>query len=356
MPEMTLKPAIIIFFLLQIVLYVAVSRTVRPNETDFPAFYSAARIWAAGHNPYDLEEQCRVQLPIRGVPCLPFAHPPVLLPLISLVSNDDFDSSYSRWTLLILIAASICILPLHQISGEWKNAIQSLLFFPLIIAITLGQDTPFILLAVLSWACLLIKKKDFLSGLALSLAVLKPQIGLLLGVPLLFSRPRAFAGFSVGAILLTLYSLMLVGPQGFRGLLGIVNVMSQGSGYGINSRAMINATALLVRAGQSAKWSWVIFAVGLVVISVIWKKLGTSLNELVIGITVALFCAPHLHLHDLSLLTLSLILAPPLVTMVCSIFLLLGYSLGWQQWAGYALIAGCFVAYLKRQKSQRIQL
>ena len=350
MAQTTLKPTIIIFFLFQIILYVALARTVRPNETDFPAFYSAARIWSLGHHPYELEEQCRVQLPIRGEPCLPFAHPPLLLPLISLVSNQDFGSSYYRWTILMLIAASICILPAHYISGEWKNSIQSVLFFPLIIAIAMGQDTPVILLAILSWACLLSRKKDFLSGLALSLAVLKPQIAVLLAIPLFFSRPRAFAGFSIGAILLTIYSLILVGLQGFRGLLGIVNVMSQGSGFGINSKAMINATALLVRAGQSAKWSWAIFAVGVVAISLIWKKLGTSLNELVIGITVALFCAPHLHLHDLSLLTVSLVPAQPLVTMCCSLFLLIGYFLGWQQWAGYVLIAGAGISYVIRSK------
>jgi hypothetical protein len=350
MAQTTVKPTIIIFFLLQIILYVALARTVRPNETDFPAFYSAARIWSVGHRPYDLEEQCQVQLPIRGVPCLPFAHPPVLLPLISLVSNNNFDSSYYRWTILMLIAASICILPAHRISGEWKNSIQSLLFFPLIIAIALGQDTPFILLAVLSWACLLIRKKDFLSGLVLSVTVLKPQIAILLAVPLLFSRPRAFAGFSVGAILLTIYSLILIGPQGFRDLFGIVNVMSQGTGFGINSKAMINATALLVRAGQSAKWSWAIFALGVVIISLIWKKLGTSLNELVMGITVALFCAPHLHLHDLSLLTLSLVNAQPLITISCSLFLLIAYFLGWQQWAGYAFIAAACISYAMRRQ------
>jgi len=344
------KPILIGFFLLQLVLYVAVWRTAQPKETDFPAFYSAARVWATGQNPYDLDEQCRVQVPIRGTPCLPFAHPPILLPLINLVSNENYQSSYYRWNLVLLLITAICILPLHRISREWKNSVQSLLFLPVIIAITLGQDTPFILLAVLSWVWLLGEKKDLLSGVVLSLAVLKPQIALLLALPLLFSRPKAFAGFCIGATLLTAYSLLLVGPQGFRGLLGIVEVMSQGTGFGVNPRAMINAAALLVRAGLSATWSWAVFAVGVVIISVLWKRLGTSVNALAAGINVALFCAPHLHLHDLSLLSLSLTVVHPSAPLLCSLLMLLAYSLSWQQWAGYAFIGALFTMHLIRSR------
>lgn len=348
MDQRKLKPALILFFLLQIILYAAAARPVQPKETDFPAFYSAARIWSSGQNPYSLEEQCRLQVPIRGEPCLPFAHPPVLLPLITLVSNDDFESSYYRWVLLLFFVTALCFYPLYQISRDWKSSLQSLLFLPVVIAITLGQDTPFILLAVLSWAWLLTLKKDFLAGLVLSLAVVKPQIAVLLGVPLLFSRPKAFAGFCLGAATLMVYSFALVGLPGFRGLLAIVKLMSQGNGFGVNPQSMINATALLVRAGLSANWVWVTFVLGLIVISVIWKRMGTSPNQLVPGIIVALFCAPHLHLHDLSLLSLSLVLVHPLAPMLCSALLLAAYAFGWHQLAAYALMAALFVAHLRR--------
>ncbi len=337
---MTNKPLAVFFIALQIVLYIALTRTVQLKETDFPAFYSAARSWSKGKNPYDLDEQCGLQVPIRGVPCLPFAHPPVLLPLISLVSNESFESSYYRWKLLLLIVTALCIVPLYQLTRNWVLSFQSILFLPVIIAITLGQDTPFILLAVLSWAMLLTRNRDLLAGLALSLAVLKPQIAVLLAFPMLFSRPRAFAGFCIGATALVVYSFALVGTPGFRGLLEIVRVMSQAEGFGVNARIMLNATALLVRAGLSTSWSWLIFGVGLIGISVVWKRRGTSLNELGPGIIVALFCAPHLHFHDLSLLTVSLILLPRLSVMLCSVFLLTAYALGWHQWAGYALMLG----------------
>jgi hypothetical protein len=319
---MNRKPILIVFFLLQIVLYTAAARTVQPKESDFPAFYSAARIWASSQNPYDLQAQCSVQQPIRGVPCLPFAHPPVLLPLISLVSNEDFTSSYYRWILVLVLVTALCILPLYRLCAEWKVSVQTILFFPIVVAITFGQDTPFILLGVLLWIWLLTSKREMLAGLVLSIAVLKPQIAILLAVPLLFSRPKAFAGFLLGAAVLGVYSFALVGVEGFRGALRIVEVMSQGRGYGVNPHVMQNATALLVRSGLSAVWSWPVFALGIIAISIYWKKNGTSLRQLSAGIIVALFTAPHLHFHDLSLLTPGLLLIHPLVAILCSIVLL----------------------------------
>ena len=341
------KPLLIVFFLLQIILYAAAARTVQPRETDFPAFYSAARIWASGGNPYDLEAQCNRQEPIRGVPCLPFAHPPVVLPLISLVSNDDFLSSYYRWSLLLVAVAALCILPLNRLCGEWKLSVQTILFFPVVVAITFAQDTPFILLGVLLWIWLLNSKREMLAGLALSIAVLKPQIAILLAVPLLFSRPRAFAGFCLGAALLGIYSFGLVGVDGFRGLLRIVEVMSKGQGYGVNPQAMQNATALLVRSGLSATWSWLFFALGLVAISIYWKKKGTSPSALSAGIIVALFSAPHLHFHDLSLLTPGLLLIHPLLAMLSSIVLLATYAFALHQWGGYALMLTLLIFHLR---------
>ena len=347
MDHARLPVKLIVFFLLQVALYVAAWRTIQPKESDFPAFYTAARLWSSGQNPYDLEAQCGAQIPIRGVPCLPFAHPPVVLPLISLVSNDDFISSYYRWCLLLVVVTALCILPLYYLCGEWKLSVQTILFFPIVVAITFAQDTPFILLGVLLWVWLLTAKRDLLSGLALSLAVLKPQIAILLALPLLFCRPKAFAGFCLGAAFLSLYSLALVGPQGFSGLLHIVRVMSQGQGYGVNPRAMQNVTALLVRAGISTTWSWPIFVLGLITISIVWWKLGTTLKSLSAGIMVALFSAPHLHFHDLSLLTPGLLLIHPLAAICASIVLLAAYAFALQQWVGYGVMLALLFWYLR---------
>src|SRR6266542_807621 len=216
----------VLLLVAQVTLYAVAWQTVKPEESDFPAFYSAARIWQRGENPYDLQKQCSEEVHIRGVPCLPFAHPPVLLPLVALISNDNFASSYHRWVLLLLIILVVCLIPLYQLSRDWKVSLQSILFVPVFIAITLGQDTPFILLGVLLWVQLLISNKDVWAGIALSLAIVKPQIVILLALPLLFSRPKAFAGFCLGGLISIMYSLALVGVEGLRGLVDIIRVMA----------------------------------------------------------------------------------------------------------------------------------
>lgn len=347
---MTRTPLAIAFIALQIVLYAAAWRTVLPKESDFPAFYSAAGIWQQGGNPYDLEKQCSMQIPIRGEPCLPFAHPPVLLPLLSLVSSDDFVRSYYRWTSLLLIVVIACVIPLYQITHEWRSSIQSILFLPVVISLALGQDTPFILLGVLLWFWLLLEGKDFWAGLALSLSVIKPQIAILLGIPLLFARPKAFAGFCAGGLALLLFSFALVGADGFYGLLRIVRVMSQGQGYGVNTAVMISVTGLLVRAGLSATWSWVFLGLALIAISVLWRKLGTTPQTLSIGVILALFCAPHLHLHDLSLLSAPILFVHPLAPIGASAFLAAAYAFSLQQWAAYILLAFTAFFLMKSRK------
>lgn len=344
------KPLAIAFIVLQIVLYAAAWRTVLPKESDFPAFYSAARTWQNRGNPYDLEQQCGRQIPIRGEPCLPFAHPPILLPLISLISTDDFVASYYRWTIVLLIVALICVLPLYKISRDWQLSVQSVLFLPLVISLALGQDTAFALLGVLLWIWLLLEGKDFWAGLALSLAVVKPQIAVLLGIPLLFARPKAFAGFFAGGALLTLFSFALVGVEGFTGLLNIVRVMSQGQGFGVNPQHMISVTGLLVRAGLSASWSWVFVALALVGITVLWLKLGITRQTLSVALVLALFCAPHLHLHDLSLLSAPILFLHPVAPVAASAFLAAAYAFGLHQFAAFILFASVLirVPYLRR--------
>ena len=345
---MTKTPIAIAFIALQIILYAAAWRTVMPKESDFPAFYSAARIWQEGGNPYDLDKQCEKQIPIRGVPCLPYAHPPILLPLVSLVSNDDFLGSYYRWTGVLLIVVLICVIPFYKISSDWRNSIQSILFLPVVISLALGQVTPFLLLAVMLWLWLLLEGKDFWAGLALSLSVVKPQLAILLGLPLLFARPKAFAGFCAGGLALSLYSFALVGPDGFASLLRVVRVLAQGEGYGVNTSVMISVTGLLVRVGLSPVWSWVFFGLALIVVSLLWRRWGINAQTLSLGIVLALFCAPHLHFHDLSLLSGPILFLHPQAPLRAAVFVAAAYGLGMPQLAAYVLLA--FTAFFSVRK------
>src|SRR5215216_7973617 len=73
-----------------------------PHGSDFAAFYSAALLWKQQQNPYDHSRVCGIQSQAGVTLCLPFFHPPVLLPLLSMVSDDDYEASYLRWSAILL--------------------------------------------------------------------------------------------------------------------------------------------------------------------------------------------------------------------------------------------------------------
>src|SRR5258707_564869 len=52
----------------QIAIYSVYWHSYHVTAADFVAFYSAARVWQAGGNPYDIEAQQAVQEDLRGEP------------------------------------------------------------------------------------------------------------------------------------------------------------------------------------------------------------------------------------------------------------------------------------------------
>ncbi len=323
----------------QLVILALAWREAELPRTDFPAFWASTRLWQMGENPYDREALCRVEATVRdaGLGCLLNNHPPVLLPLVSAVSDENFTASYWRWAAVLVFVSLLCLVPLYYISGDIKAAALCLLFPALYAGITLAQDTPFLLLAVLVWVWQMDGRRDFIAGLALSLSCVKPQYAVILGVPLLFSRPRAFMGFCVGGAGLVGFSFALVGVEGFKGLLDIVRLSAEGSVFGIYQERQYNVTGLLVRSGFSPFWAWPVFAAGIAAVSLLWRKYGTSLPALSIGIIFALFTAPHAHFHDLSLLMPALA-AHRLAPVVASLWVLVSLGLDLQFVGGYSLM------------------
>src|SRR6185369_5667395 len=191
--------------------------TTRPN-VDFPAFYSAGRLFREGRQPYDLKAQCQVQGQITTIGCLPFAHPPLLLPVMALTAVDNWLTArvlYGSFLWLLFVA---CLWPLKRLTGSWTHATALLSFIPVCQSLQATQSSPLILLGVLWWASLLNDRKDFSAGVALAIALIKPHLALALGLPLIFVRPKAFLGFLCGGAAIGIYTLALVGPEGIKGI------------------------------------------------------------------------------------------------------------------------------------------
>jgi hypothetical protein len=157
--------------------------------------------------------------------------------------------------------------------------------------------------------------QDVRAGFGLAFASISPTIAGALALPLFASRRRAGPWFIVGMILLGVYSLALIGAQGVKDFLGLMNLTSQGQWYGMNQTYMYNLLGLLLRsfpgpdllAAQPIAWGAAIFSM-FCMVGFWWNK-RQDLRVEHIGIAVALsvFTSPHLHIHGISYLLLSLL-------------------------------------------------
>lgn len=342
------QPIRISLIALLVIIYVLAWRSARPEMSDFPAFYTSARLWKFGQNPYDRAAECAEQLKIRSDLCLPNPHPPILMPLFALVSNDDYVSSFNRWAIILIFVLGLSCWIAYRLTNNALAAANVVLFYPAFISITQGQVSAFILLSVMAWVYLLDQRKDFLAGIALSLSLVKPQLAIALAVPLLFSRRRAFIGFTLGALVLFIYSLALVGPSGLRSLIQTVSSMAQGAEESTHAQRMYSVTGILARSGISTAWSWLFFCAAIIVNSVLWRRTKASTLSLMIGLVFALFASPHLHVPELCLLAIPLVLIHPFAPALASALLLVALPLGFPHFAGYLLMLTLVSAFLLR--------
>jgi len=319
------------------------------TTTDFPAFHATALVWKSGQQPYNLENQCRVEKQVNPAQaCLPFAHPPILLPALALVSDSDYVASYWRWTMLTGILLALCLIPLYFLSHDIALAVQSILFFPAVFGLWMGQDNALVLLSVLLFVWLLRLEKSFLAGTALALGVVKPQLVLALAIPLLFCRIRGFLGFAAAGLVLVVFSLVLVGTDGLKGILMLTSLMSQIKGFGVWPEGMYNVTGMLARAGLNHFWAWPLFILGIGFISVIWKRKGLNWATISIALIVSVFTAPHVHLWDLSLLILPLLTLHRLGPAIGSLIIISTFPFGLTYAVTYAMMLALAIFYFRK--------
>ena len=294
------------------------------KPTDFSIFYTAGRIADTGRYDliYDIETQRATRQDFLGVPLettkiLPFNHPPLFVPLLQIITDDNYMASYWRWALVIaifLVAAMIVFMSLlrkekMEAGHRWLLILACVLFYPLFVSFFRGQDSVIVLLGVMLWMYGLVTGRDLLSGAGLALAVLRPQIALMLAIPFLFRRRKVWWWFCGFASLLALYSLLLVGWNGVRDFFILIGISAQGEGFEMYQQAMLNFTGLALRFFPQVNLNiihavaWGLFCASLAGLSIWWKiSPEIRLRQIVIAVTLSVFVAPHLHYHDLTLL------------------------------------------------------
>jgi Glycosyltransferase family 87 len=329
---------------------ISVWRAVDPHRSDYAGLYASARLWKDGRNPYDQKSSCEVQRRANVSLCLPSNHPPILFPLIAALANENYVTSYFRWSLISLLVVVCCAWPLYYIAEDAIKTFALLCFYPIFVAVRQGQDTSFVLLGVLICFLFLLKGKDRWAGVALGLTMLRPQLALALGLPLAFSRPKAFRSFCLIGVALALYSLILVGLDGFKDILNVILVTATGADESIHQAGMYNLVAILVRLRISSAWAWPFFGVAIAGVSFLWRKTGVTTTTFGLAILLALFFSPHLHTHDLSLLVMPLVVCSSVIVALLSLAFVVASVYGVQQFLIFALMASLAV-YLVKQPS-----
>jgi hypothetical protein len=139
-----------------------------------------------------------------------------------LVVDADYVASFKRWTIILLFLNALNVYLLANLLDVQKFTKENLfilcigafLFDPTFSGLMNGQDTAFLLLGAALWAWGFFSRRYFLSGLGLSLTVVRPQIALFLAIPFFFRNRNVFWGFFVGGIVLVVISFSLLRVEG----------------------------------------------------------------------------------------------------------------------------------------------
>src|SRR6266851_2721929 len=210
-------------------------------------------------------------------------------------------AAYGSWSALRLAA----------LAGTWYlgapgagparliHLVAALAWLPVIYALQLGQPGLFVALGVAGSYALLRKERQFLSGLALGVMVLKPQLGFLLPFALLASgRYRAVAGAAVGIGLLSLASAVNVGPDG---IAAYAQRLSFAADVPVNRELTLAFVIGGVTATRLVQGAIAIWALALA------YRLRKQRPDwmFVLAILGGLLVTPYLHLDDLVMLGLA---------------------------------------------------
>ena len=295
---------------------------------DFIALYSAGYI-AQTHgfaSIYDIELQQKTEQQVVGFELpegrvLLYNHLPYIVPLLSLVVDDNYVGSLKRWTLVLtciyLIGNLFFVKSLfmnQKAETQFMLFIGAFTFSPLFVSLWQGQDTAFLYLGVVFWCIGILKKQEWLVGVGLALATTRPHISIALAVPLLFRYRRALwrSVFLISG--LAFLSFMLIRSQGTVEFLNLLRISSEGTWFGMKPEAMPNLLGFILRItqfsnpGTAALIGWVIYMAGIVLLGGLWLRSNLTTERLLgLSVLIAIVTAPHLHLHDLTLLIFPLL-------------------------------------------------
>ncbi|MDQ2692252.1 MAG: hypothetical protein M3Y68_09490 [Chloroflexota bacterium] len=296
---------------------------VERTGADFIHFYSAGRIAQIHgservYNPvlqHDVEEEV-VGFELAANQFLPYNHMPFLIPLLQLTMSGNYVGSFYRWVVLMIVVHALGLIvfgQLFKIIGVDRQSIHTLilggvLFLPFFVSLMNGQDTSILFLGTALWVYGLVSGKPLFAGIGLSLTLIRPHISLVLALPMFFHNRRIFLGYVMGSGILGVISFLILGMSGTQEFIDMLLLSAGGEWYGIKPEAMFNLIGLLTRAlpwlaiEQIRLIGWTVYGLTIIGLSILWWQQNWKTYPIGLTVVLALFVAPHLYFHDLTIL------------------------------------------------------
>jgi hypothetical protein len=276
-------------------------------HNDFTFYYAAARIGVTHgwQSIYDLglqqSELYAIGSRIKIAELARYISPPPLAWLALPFTLLPYPFAYLLWSVLLLGALTGTWYLVAPGAGPARliHLVAALAWLPVIYALQLGQPGLLVALGVAGSYALLRKHRQFLSGLALGVIVLKPQLGFLLPIALLAGgRYRTVAGASVGIGALLLASAINVGPDG---IAAYAQRLSFAADVPVNRQLTLAVVIGGVAAARLVQAAIAIWALALA------YRLRKQPPEwmFVLAIVGGLLATPYLHIDDLVMLGLA---------------------------------------------------
>jgi hypothetical protein len=295
--------------------------------TDFPDFYCAARMLAAGHGPqlYDADLQRQYQASYAGRVGTLYIHPPFEALLYLSVAWLPLRHAYLLWSLLNLTFLGVGARRLAKeiLPWDWPLSLGvSLTFVPTLLCFLQGQDSLLLLLLVILSFAALRRGRGFAAGCWLGLGLFKFQLALPLALVLMVTQSRnvrtgLVKGFSLAALALAGLSAAISGWSVFLVYPKFLLHLKTQPFAGIAPQAMANFRGLIYLFFHSDQSSGAVLSLSILCAAALimallgWKKTGRNNNNnsnkddfdlaFANSVTFALLVSYHLNPHDLSL-------------------------------------------------------
>lgn len=283
---------------------------------DFFTFHNAFQIFKQGSNPYDFElfKRSRNKYPIiSNSDRFRFMYPPHTLILLAPILSLDIGNAQLLW-FSTLIFSLIGVAYFSSISNLkikfWYIAMTTIFFFPHVSCLREGQVGIVIGLSIAIFLFCIQRNKDFLAGLILIFALMKPHLFIIFGVALSFlcyqsKRYKILLGIFVSSVSFAVFAELICPDIHLYWFNSFRHSFNHGTELLTSSLpSIIRLAGILIFNSNSSLMQFIPSIIVAIALVIYLKKKHAHLNLdlLLMTICVSIVFSPYSWVHDFSIL------------------------------------------------------